>query len=145
VDISKSKEKKYDINIRESISYNSTTNSQSTSATHFFTNSAGIDATVYYKKTWSLNMEYELVSRQKTTQFSSNLNNQLWNAKLQKTFRKDEFTIYLKVRDILNQNIGITRNAYSNTFTEDRNDRLKRYWLLGFAWNFKNKAVAGKK
>jgi hypothetical protein len=145
VDISKSKEKKYDINIRESISYNSTTNSQSTSATHYFTNSAGMDATVYYKKTWSLNMEYELVSRQKTTQFSTNLNNQLWNAKLQKTFRKDEFTIYLKVRDILNQNIGITRNAYSNTYTEERNDRLKRYWLLGFAWNFKNKAVAAKK
>jgi hypothetical protein len=43
------------------------------------------------------------------------------------------------VRDILNQNIGITRYVYENSITEEQNDRLKRYAMIGFTWNFKNK------
>jgi hypothetical protein len=46
------------------------------------------------------------------------------------------------IRDILNQNIGIERNFYGNTLSEERNDRLKRYFMIGFAWNFKNKNPA---
>jgi hypothetical protein len=45
----------------------------------------------------------------------------------------------------LNQNIGIERNFYDNTLSEERNDRLKRYAMIGFAWNFKNKGAAVKK
>ena len=64
--------------------------------------------------------------------------------RLQRTFKKDEFTAYFVVRDILNQNIGIERNFFSNTFTEVRNDRLKRYFMVGFTWNFKNKEAKSK-
>jgi hypothetical protein len=68
----------------------------------------------------------------------------LWNARLEKTFKKDEFTAYITVRDILNQNVGITRNFDRNTFNEVRNDRLKRYWMIGFTWNFKNNGAKAK-
>jgi hypothetical protein len=61
---------------------------------------------------------------------------------LERTFKKDEFTAYVMIRDILNQNIGIDRRFYSNTVTEIRNDRLQRYWMVGFTWNFKNKSAA---
>ena len=88
--------------------------------------------------------DYHFYSRQKTIQFSSNLNTHIWNARLQRTFKKDEFTAYFTVRDILNQNIGIQRDFYSNTYTETINDRLKRYFLIGFAWNFKNKSATTK-
>ncbi len=30
---------------------------------------------------------------------------------------------------------------YGNQYNETRNDRLKRYWMIGFAWDFKNKAA----
>jgi hypothetical protein len=60
---------------------------------------------------------------------------------VQRTFRDNEFTVYFTVKDILNQNTGIERSFYSNTLTEVRNERLKRYWLLGFTWDFKNKAA----
>jgi hypothetical protein len=53
------------------------------------------------------------------------LTNQLWNARLQRTFKNDEFTAYFMVRDILNQNIGIQRNVYQNTISQEQNDRLK--------------------
>jgi hypothetical protein len=80
-----------------------------------------------------------LSTRQKTTDFQTNLSNQIWNARLQRTFKNDEFTAYILVRDILNQNIGIERSTFQNTISEERNDRLQRYAMLGFSWNFKNK------
>ena len=143
-DANKFKEKKYEFNLSDNFNYNSNSNSQSSTNNHYFTNTIGMEATIFYHKTWSLNTNWQFVSRQKTPQINTNLNTQIGNASLQKTINKDEFTIYFKVRDILNQNIGIERSYYSNTFSEERNDRLKRYWLLGFAWNFKNKGGAAK-
>jgi Outer membrane protein beta-barrel family len=142
---SKSKDKKYDFSLGNEFSYNRNTTSQNSKINKFYTNTVNLNATVYYKKVWSLSSEYNLFNRQKTEQFNTNLSNQLWNARMQRTFKKDEFTAYILVRDILNQNIGIERNFYGNTSTEERNDRLKRYWMVGFTWNFKNKAAKGTK
>jgi hypothetical protein len=96
---------------------------------------------VYYKKVWSLITDYEFSFRQKTLQAANNLTTHIWNAQLQRTLRHDEFTFYFKVRDILNQNVGIDRNFYGNTYYEETNDRLKRYFMVGFTWNFKNKGA----
>jgi hypothetical protein len=137
--ISKSKEKKYDISIGNDFSYNKSKSNQSTSDYSYSTNTAQADATIYYKKVWSLQSDYQFYYRQKVNANTQDLNNNMWNAKLQRTFKSNEFTAYLKVRDILNQNVGIDRNFYQNTYTEQRNDRLKRYFLLGFTWDFKNK------
>jgi hypothetical protein len=63
---------------------------------------------------------------------------------LQKTFKNNEYTLYVKVRDLLNQNIGIERNYSSNTFVEERNQQLRRYFMLVFTWDFKNKNNAKK-
>jgi hypothetical protein len=38
--------------------------------------------------------------------------------------------------DILNQNIGFNRTINSNFISEQRYDRLSRYFLLSVAWNF---------
>ena len=142
-DASKSKEKKYDLTIRHNVNYSLQTTSQNDNRIDYFINTFTFNGKVYHKKVWSLETEYELFARQKTAQVPA-ISNNLLSAKLQRTFKKDEYTFYLGVNDILNQNIGIERNFFSNTFTETRNDRLKRYWLLGFAWNFKNKAPQAK-
>ena len=141
----KIKDKKYDLNLSEQINYNSNSNSQSSAISHFLINTIGLDATVYWHKNWSINSDYQFISRPPTAQVNSNLNTQLWNVRLQRSLHKDEFTLYLKIHDILDQNIGIERNFNSNTYTEERNDRLKRYWLLGFVWNFKNKGATDNK
>ncbi len=141
--ISKDKDKKYDISTNYNPRYNVQKTSQNNNKISYFTHEFGIDATVYYKKVWSVGTNYDLNIRQKTAQIPGITNN-LWNARLQRTFNKDEFTLYFLVRDILNQNIGVDRNFFSNSFTEVRNDRLKRYWMLGFTWNFKNKAAKAK-
>ncbi|WP_301927593.1 outer membrane beta-barrel protein [Ferruginibacter sp.] len=140
--LNKAKDKAYDVTVSNEFNYNSNNTQQYNSKINYYTNETGLYATYYLKKVWSLQSDFNYFVRQKTPQFQNNLSNQLWNAKLQRTFKKDEYTLYFSIRDILNQNTGIQRNFYSNTLSEVRQDRLKRYWMLGFTWNFKNKAAA---
>lgn len=137
--LNKSADKKYDLSLSNNFSYNRNKLTQQTTILNYTTNTLSFEGTVYYKKVWSINTEYDFYARGKTQQFDKGLNSNLWNAKLQKTFAKDEFTAYVKVRDILKDDKGIDRSIYGNTLTEIRNDRLQRYWLVGFIWNFKNK------
>lgn len=141
--ISKAKDKKYDLSISNNFSYNNTKSSQN-GKSDYSTNSLGFNGTVYYKKVWSINTDYMFNVRQKINPLDQNLNNHLWNARLQRTFKNDEFTAYVLVRDILNQNIGVDRSYYGNQYNETRSERLKRYAMIGFAWNFKNKAPKAK-
>ena len=140
--LNKSKDKVFDVSVSNNFNYNSNSTQQYNTKIKYNTNETRIDGTFYLKKVWSLQSDFNYFVRQKTPQFQNNLSNQLWNAKLQRTFKKDEYTFYFTVRDILNQNTGVERSFYSNTLSEIRNDRLKRYWMLGFTWNFKNKATA---
>jgi hypothetical protein len=136
--VSKAKDKKYDISFYNDYRFNK---NKTTLTSNYSTNSTGLNATIYYKKTWSLKSDYAYHWREKIRDGASSLSNHLWNARLQKTFKSNEFTLYFLVRDILNQNIGIDMSYYGNQYNETRNDRLKRYWMIGFAWDFKNKAA----
>jgi hypothetical protein len=137
--LNKSKAKKYDISLSNNFSNSRNATSQNDEIKSFNTNNLGLDIGVYYREKWKLSTDYNLFTRQKTVDFQDNLTNQLWNARLQRTFKNDEFTAYIMVNDILNQNIGIRRYAYENSITEEQNSRLKRYAMIGFTWNFKNK------
>lgn len=145
IDLNKSKEKKYEFSLSNRLSNNRNSTSQNDEIKSFNTNTLSLDVGVYFREKWKLSTDYELNSRQKTSDFQTNLTNQLWNARLQRTFKNDEFTAYILVRDILNQNIGINRYVYENVIGEERNDRLKRYAMIGFSWNFKNKGETAKK
>ncbi len=143
--LSKSKDKKYDFSINNNFANNRNTTNQNNEINKFNTYNFEFYATIYYKKTWSISTDYNYFLRQKTPEFQTNLSNQLWNAKLQKTFKKDAFTAYIMIRDILNQNIGITRRFNETSISEVQNDRLKRYGMIGFTWNFKNKTTVTAK
>lgn len=136
--MNKSKEKKYDFSLSNDFNYNTNRTSLNPTVNNFFTNSLNVNATVYYKKVWSLSSDYNFYARQKTEQFQDNLTNSIWNARFQRTFKDNEFTAYVLVRDILNQNIGIERNFSGFNTSEVTNQRLKRYFMVGFSWDFKN-------
>ncbi|KAA9035849.1 outer membrane beta-barrel protein [Ginsengibacter hankyongi] len=142
--ISKSKEKKYDFSVSDQFNYNANTTSQNNTKIHYNSNTVYLNATVYYKKVWALLSDLQIFSRQKTSQFDKNLNSNQWGARLQRTFKDNEFTAYISVHDILNDNIGVSRGFYSNTYTQVTNDRLKRYFMIGFEWDFKNKTAKTK-
>ncbi|MDQ6762553.1 MAG: outer membrane beta-barrel family protein, partial [Bacteroidota bacterium] len=138
--LSKSKEKKYDVSIQNDFSYNSNTTSQNDTRIHYTNYSLEFNGTLYIQKVWSIITNYQFNARQKITPLDNNLTYHILDARLQRTFKKDEFTAYISVKDLLNQNIGIDRNFYGSTYSEVINDRLKRYFLVGFTWNFKNKS-----
>ena len=142
LNLSKSKDKKYDFSLSNNFSYNSNVTQQYNTKINYNTNELSLDATVYIKKVWALITDINYFVRQKTPQFQNNLSNQLWNARIQRTFKKNEFTAYFSIRDILNQNTNVQRNFYGNTLSEISNERLRQYWLIGFTWDFKNKSAA---
>lgn len=142
--ISKQKEKKYDFSVSYQFNHNANTTTQNDTKIHYNTNEIDFNGTIYVKKVWSLMTDFQYYSRQKTPQISSNLNSNQWGARLQRTFHNNEFTAYVSVHDILNDNIGINRSFYSNTYTQTTYDQLKRYFLVGFEWDFKNKASKSK-
>ncbi len=137
--LSKEKEKKYSFFISNEFSYTRNSTALNDEVRSFNTNRLGCDIGVYFSKNWKISTDYTLFTRQKTDDFQTNLTNQLWNARLQRVFKNDEITAYFLVRDLLNQNIGINRFNSQNTIGEEENDRLKRYFMLGLTWNFKNK------
>lgn len=129
---------KYDLSANNDFNYNYNTNAQTNTSNSFKTNKLSLNATFYYKKVWSIISDFEYFSREKLPGQTDNLNVNMLNLKLQKTFKNKEYTLYAQVRDLLNQNTGIDRNYYGNTFSEERNQRLRRYFMIGFSWDFKN-------
>ena len=91
-----------------------------------------------------LNSDIDVSLQQKTKAFNTPVNITVWNAELTRKFFKDKsFELAFVAHDILNQNIGFRRTINSNFISEERYDRLSRYFLLTAKWTF-NK-MPGKK
>lgn len=142
--ISKYKDKKYEISLSNNVGLNYNKNEQYSGRNQFLTNNLEAELGLYIKKKWKLNSDYNFTYQGKASPEAKPYQWHSWNAKLQRHFKKEEFTAYFLVRDILNQNIGLSRSFSGNNYYETRNERLKRYWMLGFTWNFKNKAPKAK-
>ncbi len=137
--INKTKEKKYDLTLSSNFSKSYNKNGQNNDKTSFYTNDIGFNGKIYYKKVWSVETDYNFSSRKNTAQGGTDLSFHIINARLQRTFKKDEYTVYFTLRDILNQNTGIDQYIDGNYYYQTVNDRLKRYFLVGLRWDFKNK------
>lgn len=75
--------------------------------------------------------------RQRISAFETNINLVVWNATLsKKLFKKDAGKISLVANDILDENKGFNRNISSTFVSEDRYQRVSRYFLLKFEWSF---------
>ena len=150
--LSKSKDKKYDVSIWNNYRYNynrgkqlnNSTQKIETNARNYSTNQFNLEGTVYYKKVWSIQSDYNFYYNQAVSDGGETFRYSIWNARLQRTFKNNEFTTFVMVRDILNENMGISQTFYGTQFTREINDRLKRYFMLGFRWDFKNKAPKAK-
>ena len=145
--LTKAKEKKYIFILQNDLGYsfNSTATSTGTKLkTEYYTNYAIAELTIYLKKVWQFVTRYENTYQGKTIESGNSLQTNILNARIQRTFKNDEFTLYISGNDLLNQNRGISRSFYGGNYSEVINDRLKRYFLLGFRWDFKNKSATAK-
>jgi len=73
----------------------------------------------------------------KTASFNESLSKYILNASIIKSFfKEDNLKLSISGNDLLNQNVGFTRNAYGNTITQDSYTTIKRYFMFSVIWDF---------
>jgi Outer membrane protein beta-barrel family/Carboxypeptidase regulatory-like domain len=94
---------------------------------------------------WDISVNNELeytTNTGRSTGFNRNV--ALWNASVTKSvFKFKRGTFKLSVYDLLNQNIGITRNANLNFIEDARYTVLKRFFMLGFTYSLSKAGNTG--
>ena len=133
-----SKEDKFDFSISPRLGYNSSKSSLNNAVdNNYFSYGGNFNAelTLPWKMEVFTNLNADL--RQRIQAFATNVNLVVWNAGIsKKIFKKDTGKISFTANDLLDDNKGFTRNI-SNTFvSDDRYQRISRYFLLRFEWSF---------
>ncbi|OSZ79822.1 hypothetical protein CAP36_00725 [Chitinophagaceae bacterium IBVUCB2] len=138
-------EDKYDFSIGPRVGYNSSKSSVETNTdNNYFTYGGRVEATVTlpWKMEIYSNLNAEL--RQLTDAFPVNNNLVVWNAGLsKKLFKKNTGKISFIANDLLDDNKGVNRSINSTVITDERFQRVSRYFLLKFEWSF-NKMPGGE-
>ena len=146
IGISKDKEKKYNFSVEFKMNYNlATTTVTNTVKTNYWTMDPSCELT--YQLPWKLeiNADADYSVRQRTEQFNVNNNVLMLNGYIgRKLFKNDKAIIKFIAHDILNQNIGYTRNVSANQVSERKYETITRYFLLSFLWNFTKKGPAAE-
>ncbi len=128
---------KFSFEIGPMVGYNYSRSSLSTFNNNYFTygGNAEINVTLPFKIEIETNVRGDL--RQKIDAFATNTNLVIWNGTIsKKVFKKDTGKISFYANDILNDNKGLTRTINSTFVSDDRFQRISRYFLLKFEWSF---------
>ena len=108
-----------------------------TANNNYWSYGGNIEAYVMLPAKFELTTDVDMNLRQKTELFSTNVNVTVWNAELSRKVLKDKsLKLAIVAHDILNQNIGFNRTINSNFVSQERYDRLARYFLLTAQWTF---------
>ncbi|MBI3720065.1 MAG: outer membrane beta-barrel protein [Sphingobacteriales bacterium] len=94
---------------------------------------------------WNIGLNNELTYTTNTGRSAGyNRNVALWNVSITKgMFKYKRGTMKLSVYDLLNQNIGITRNANLNYIEDARYTVLNRFYMLGFTYSLSKAGNTG--
>ena len=122
----------------------SATNNQSTSSiranitTKFWSYSSYGNFNFNFKKAKTyISIENDINVYQKSAAFPDQRNIYLVSPSIRKVIgKKDQFELKLFAFDIFNQNNYVRRNISSNFISETTNNGIRRYFLLGFVYNF---------
>lgn len=134
----KYKEKKYSADISGGPNYNTSQSSlqkQNNNNGWGFNGRAGFNIYLPGKIEIGTDGNYEY--RGKTQTFNQTFERFLWNASITKKFFKSEnLKLAVAGNDLLNQNTGFDRNAYSNMITQNSYTTIKRYFMCSLTWDF---------
>lgn len=112
--------------------------------TSYWSSSISSNATLILPAKIEIGTTADIDLREKTALFDRNRNVVKWNANISKKLTKNEaLALSFEVMDILNNNIGFSRDISSTYITERTYDILRRFWLLKLSWDF-NKQGKGK-
>jgi hypothetical protein len=120
------------------VGYNYSKSSIRTSINNnYFTYGGRLDANVQLPGKFEIQTNVNADLRQHINAFSTNTNIITWNAVVSKKFWKNNAgKLSIVANDILNQNKGFNRTINSTFISDDRFQRVSRYFLLRFEWSF---------
>ncbi len=122
--------------INGSINYNYTTYSlQSSSNTRYFSQLYEAEYNWQLPAKFNFNTDFSYtINNHLSAGFNANV--PLWNASISKLFLKyNRGELKLKINDILNRNISVSRTSNQNYIEDVRANTLKRFALLSFTYN----------
>ncbi len=137
---------KTDISLSIGLNYNST----KYSLQPFFNNT-------YFSQLYEAEFNWQLRGHiYLSTDFSYTINNQraagfnsripLWGASLSKLFLKyNRGELKLRVNDILNRNLGISRNTNQNYIEDSKVNTIRRFGLLTFTFSLSKTGLSGER
>ena len=136
---------KYSIYVSPKIGYNTSTSSLNRDIKNNFLSYGGrIEGSITLPGKVELSTEVNMDLRQRLEAFNSNPNITTWKANLsRKVFKDKSGKLIFTANDILNQNLGFNRVFNSNFISEDRYQRISRYFMMRFEWTF-NKMPGAK-
>lgn len=139
-------EDKYDISFSPRIAYTVSKSSLSTSINNnYFTYGGWMEASFMLPGKIEFENTVNADLSQRISAFAGSSNNLvIWNSTLSKElFKKKTAKISFVANDILNSNKGFNRTINSTFVSDDRFQRISRYFLLRFEWSF-NQSPGGQ-
>lgn len=130
------KDNKFEFRWNPQISYSDNTSTNGRANTNYYIFNNDLNGSVQLPKKIEVGSSVDMMFRQKTPIFTSNNNVIKWNAYIEKKFlKKSQLAARFSVFDILNQNLGFSRNASGNIITQNSYSTIRRYAMLNVIWN----------
>lgn len=133
-----------DINLTARHSYSTTANKINTALnTNYLTRVYGADVTNYLPFEIVLNQSLNYtVNEGRAAGFNTAV--PIWNASVSKFFMKNKRAeLKLSAFDILNKNIGVSRNVSQNQIVDQSYNVINQYFLIGFTYSLQKSGLAG--
>ena len=131
------KENKYEFNLNPSLTYNDNKATITAYSTNYYVFTTEFSGSYQLPKKFEVGSSVDVMVRQKTQVFTTNNNVVKWNAYVGKKFmKKSQLELRASLFDILNQNIGYTRDAQNGIITQSSYNTIRRYGMLNLIWNF---------
>jgi hypothetical protein len=129
---------KYRFYLAPNVGYNSSKSSLNTSLNNnYYSYGGNVEGYVMLPWKLELSSECEFNLQQRINAFTGNPNIILWKADISKKVFKDKSgKIIFLANDLLDRNKGFNRTINSDRITEERYQRLSRYFMLKFEWFF---------
>jgi hypothetical protein len=135
---------KFDISVNARFSYNEIKYSlQPSFNNNYWRNTYEADANINLPWNISINNDFAYSVNSGRSQ-GYNKNVALWNAAITKgLFKYNRASLKLSVYDLLNQNIGISRNANLNYIEDASYTVLNRFYMMSFTYNLRKAGNTG--
>jgi len=138
--LNKFEAEKYNLQLSTDFTYFGQVSSiNSNASVHYWSQHHQGSLTFYFTRNFEINTNATYIWQEKITTFSTNTSTLFWNGSINKNFLHNKLVARIQLKNILNQNGGISRTNSANINTQSSTNVLGRYWMLSATYHFDKK------